>query len=225
MVDLSGNFKKNKLTFLTAGFSVFTFLRDIEDMITHFFSNLKYLGIAFGFLLIVLIYNSLRSKTIIKDEYKETENFIADFQNVKEKNNLIKKISLKIAIVFCTAFFIFGLLSLSYIKNYPIYYLKVETFKNKKEALLVMNEINISLKNNSENNIKARCLTRSTNINKYSDGNYMVTLNGGFLSRETALERLNKANIILNNKYNITVTNPTRNISVKKKIIYLMENN
>ena len=53
----------------------------------------------------------------------------------------------------------------------------------------------------------------------------MVTLNGGFLSRETALERLNKANIILNNKYNITVTNPTRNISVKKKIIYLMENN
>ncbi len=52
MVDLLGNFQKNKLTFLTAGFSVFTFLRDIEDVITHFFENLKYLFIAFGLLLI-----------------------------------------------------------------------------------------------------------------------------------------------------------------------------
>ena len=121
MIDVLGNFQKNKLTFITAGFSVFTFLRDIEDMITHFFSNLKYLLIAFGFLLIVLIYNSLRRKTMFKDSYKESEDSPHVFQHIKGRSNSIKKISFKIAIVFCTAFFIFGLLSLSYVKNYPIY--------------------------------------------------------------------------------------------------------
>jgi hypothetical protein len=225
MIDVLGNFQKNKLTFITAGFSVFTFLRDIEDMITHFFSNLKYLLIAFGFLLIVLIYNSLRRKTMFKDSYKESEDSPPVFQHINGRSNSIKKISFKIAIVFCTAFFIFGLLSLSYVKNYPIYYIKVKTFKSEAEAVDFMNKINISFNKNSENNIKARCLKRSTNPNKYLDGNYMVTLNGGYLSKNAALKKLNKANIILNNKYNLTVTNPTRNISVKKKIMYLMENN
>ena len=225
MVDVLGNFQKNKLTFITAGFSVFTFLRDIEDMITHFFSNLKYLLIAFGFLLIVLIYNSLKGKTKVNDINNESEDSPPVFQHIKGRSNSIKKISLKIALVFCTAFFIFGLLSLSYVKNYPIYYIKVKAFKSETEAIGFMNKINNSFSENSESNFKARCLTRSTNPNKYLDGNYMVTLNGGYLSKNAALKRLNKANIILNNKYKLTVTNPTRNISVKKKIMYLMENN
>lgn len=225
MVDLLGNFQKNKLTFLTAGFSVFTFLRDIEDVITHFFENLKYLFIAFGLLLILLIYNFLKGNAASKEKTTETKTFSNQSNPKITDKNLFNKISLKIAIVFCTAFFIFGLLSLSYIKNYPIYYIKVKAFKTESEAIDFMYKINNSFTEHSENNIKARCLTRSTNPNKYSDGNYMVTLNGGYLSKTAANKKLIKARLILDDKINLTVTNPTRNISVIKKIKYLMENN
>lgn len=238
MINIYDKFKENKLTLITTGFSVFTFLKDVEDVITHFFESLKYFFIAFSIMFFVLLYNFFKyNKTkqinnINNDEDKVYEkNIFSSSSNEEEKVikknifNLFNKLWIKIAIIFCTGFIVIGLLSISYVKKYPIYYVKVKDFKNEKDAIEYMDKLNNQLIANKEFKIRARCLIKSINANKYPNGNYMIALNGGHLSKEKALVVAQKAKKILGPKINLTVPNPSRNISVKKKIIYLMENN
>ena len=227
MIDILGDLKKNKFTFLTAGFSVFTFLRDVEDVITHFFQNLKYLLIAFGFLSILLFYNFLKQRNKDVNENCESKNDITKTKSIATQSNrsVFNTLSLKLAVLFCTAFLVFGVLSVYFIKNYPIYYVKVQVFKSEKEAIAFMNAINESFSKHSEYKIRARCLTRSSNPTKFQDGNYLVSLNGGYLSKEKANKSIDRAKLVLDDHFNLYVTKPTRNISVIKKITYLMENN
>jgi hypothetical protein len=238
MINIYDKFKENKLTLITTGFSVFTFLKDVEDVITHFFESLKYFFIAFFIMGFVLIYNFFKyNKTkqinnINKDDNKVYKKNIFNSYNdklekVPKKNNfnLLNKLWIKIAIIFCTGFIVIGLLSISYVKNYPIYYVKVKDFKNEKDAIEYMYKLNNQLTANKEFKIRARCLIKSINVDKYPNGNYMIALNGGHISKEKALVVAQRAKQILGPKINLTVPNPSRNISVKKKIIYLMENN
>jgi hypothetical protein len=238
MINIYDKFKENRLTLITTGFSVFTFLKDVEDVITHFFESLKYFFIAFFIMGFVLIYNFFKyNKTkqinnINKDDNKVYKKNIFNSYNdkvekVPKKNNfnLLNKLWIKIAIIFCTAFIVIGLLSISYVKNYPIYYVKVKDFKNKKDAIEYMYKLNNQLTANKEFKIRARCLIKSINANKYPNGNYMIALNGGYLSKEKAEIKLNKAKVILGNEINLTIPVPSKNISIRKKINYLLENN
>jgi hypothetical protein len=225
MINILGNFQKNKFTFLTAGFSVFTFLRDVEDVITHFFQNLKYLLIAFGFLSILLFYNFLKQRNQDINENCESKKVITKSIATQNNRSIFNTLSLKLAVLFCTAFLVFGVLSAYFIKNYPIYYVKVQVFKSEKEAIALMNKINESFTKHSEYKLRARCLTRSSNPTRFTDGNYMVSLNGGYLSEEKANKSIDRAKLVLDDQFNLYVTKPTRNISVIKKITYLMENN
>jgi hypothetical protein len=225
MIDILSNFQKNKLTFLTAGFSVFTFLKDIEDTITHFFENIKFLFLAFCIISAFLIYNFFNTRKSNTAIVNESLSSSKEIDSNKNNQNFIKKYFLKIAFALCTAFVIIGFLSLSLIRNYPIYYVKVKAFKTESEAISYMNSINSRFESKSIYNLKARCLTRSSNPNKYKDGNYMITINRGYLTESNAESKLKDAKLILGNQINLCVTKPTRNISIRKKIIYLMENN
>ena len=222
MIDIYNKFKENKLTLFTTGFSIFTFLKDIEDVITHFFESIKYLAFAFVILAVFLIFNFFKYNKSCQIIDKETKNV-----NETKINyfSFINKFWIKIAIIFCTGFIIIGLLSISHIRNYPIYYVKIKDFKTKEEAFKHMNEINNSFILDAEYKMKARCLTKSLDPNKYPNGNFMVALNGGYLSKERALIKAARAKSILGNDINFEVTKPSKNISVVKKISYLIENN
>lgn len=222
MIGIFNNLKNNKLTLFTAGFSVFTFLKDVEDTISHFFENIKFLVLAFCITSAFLIYNFIVSRKSEKTNYNEN---ITEPKLIKTNPSFFKKYFLKIAFALSTAFVIIGFLSLTLIRNYPIYYVKAKAFKTESAAIKYMNTINSAFENKSTYNLKARVLIRSSNPNKYKDGNYMVTINAGYISTSAAVSNLDKAQLILGDKFNLCVTKPTRNISVRKKIIYLMENN
>ncbi len=219
MINFYSKFKENKLTIFTAGFSVFTFLKDIEEVITHFFESLKYILFTFIILSIFLFYNFFKNNKINNN----TGN-LSEFKNLS-KLNFISNFWIKISIFFCTSFVIIGFMSFLFLKNYPIYYVKVKDFKNEKNAIEYMGYLNKKFIDNNEYKIRARCLIKSNIPNKYPNGNYMITLNGGYLSKEKAEIKMKKAKKILGEEIKLTIPNPSKNISTRKKINYLLENN
>jgi hypothetical protein len=206
------NFKKNRLSVFTIGFSTVTFLKDVEEMITHFLDNIKYVFGAFSLISLIFIIDFFYKR------FKPTNSL--SFKNQFQLNKTI----LKTGGLFCLFVFTFSILTFVYVKNHPIYYVKLAIYKNSSKAVVFKDSINNLFNKNQEKNLQARILTRSFNVNKYKDGNYIVVLNGGFISEQKAIKTSLLAKNYLGNSINPEVSKPTINISVLKKIKYLINN-
>lgn len=224
----------DKLRILSFSFGIIPWIKDWEEILQGYFAYLLEISFAFGLLLIGLIahyifikkrkthHDSPSVKNIsIDSSYTENyQNNSKQFQRIAPVMNQTEKRSSSIFWRFLTILFIsfvvFSTSSFIFLKNATVYYVKIGYYKSESQSNSRAIKINKTLNKYPEYNLKAVTKRRSTREQKL---NYLLCINGGFISEKEARSVQQIATKIIPN-INISI-GESKNIPFIRKIQYL----
>ena len=213
----------SKTNILSVSFSIFFFLKDIEEVITGFASHLVLIGISIIVLIGLLIINLFMTKTknvnaaasanteIINPNENLVQNNDGGFQeDVSSKNSKIRLAKVLFSIILFFALMTLG--SLYYVKNMGVYYVVLQNDLTQQEAENLMQTTNKSYKFSTHG--------LSTRVLPLTNNKYELILRNGYIDEYKADSDLEKVKS-LKLAFIPYKVGPQKGIRYSQKIIYL----
>jgi len=221
MLNQINKITNSKLSIITFAISIITFYKDMNEITENFIQNLPIIITALFVMTILFLIHLFQRKG--DGRMKNNNEKISALDNstdVKNQNykESIIKIIFKFIVLIIVSLSVITLLSINHLRNLDIYYIKVDNYSSLKKSVNAKSKLTALFKSkgiNSKLFIKKRS---SKNI----ENPYLLCINGGYINRKKAevdsLDIQNK----LGNQLKISIPPPTKNISVRKKIYYLV---
>lgn len=213
----------SKTNILSVSFSIFFFLKDIEEVITGFASHLVLIGISIIVLIGLLIINLFMTKTknvnaaasanteIINPNENLVQNNDGGFQgDVSSKNSKIRLAKVLFSIILFFALMTLG--SLYYVKNMGVYYVVLQNDLTQQEAENLMQTTNKSYEFSTHG--------LSTRVLPLTNNKYELILRNGYIDEYKADSDLEKVKS-LKLAFIPYKVGPQKGIRYSQKIIYL----
>lgn len=213
----------SKTNILSVSFSIFFFLKDIEEVITGFASHLVLIGISIIVLIGLLIINLFMTKTknvnaaasanteIINPNENLVQNNDGGFQeDVSSKNSKIRLAKVLFSIILFFALMTLG--SLYYVKNMGVYYVVLQNDLTQQEAENLMQTTNKSYEFSTHG--------LSTRVLPLTNNKYELILRNGYIDEYKADSDLEKVKS-LKLAFMPYKVGPQKGIRYSQKIIYL----
>ena len=213
----------SKTNILSVSFSIFFFLKDIEEVITGFASHLVLIGISIIVLIGLLIINLFMTKTknvnaaasanteIINPNENLVQNNDGGFQeDVSSKNSKIRLAKVLFSIILFFALMTLG--SLYYVKNMGVYYVVLQNDLTQQEAENLMQTTNKSYEFSTHG--------LSTRVLPLTNNKYELILRNGYIDEYKADSDLEKVKS-LKLAFIPYKIGPQKGIRYSQKIIYL----
>ena len=213
----------SKTNILSVSFSIFFFLKDIEEVITGFASHLVLIGISIIVLIGLLIINLFMTKTknvnaaasanteIINPNENLVQNNDGGFQeDVSSKNSKIRLAKVLFSIILFFALMTLG--SLYYVKNMGVYYVVLQNDLTQQEAENLMQTTNKSFEFSTHG--------LSTRVLPLTNNKYELILRNGYIDEYKADSDLEKVKS-LKLAFIPYKVGPQKGIRYSQKIIYL----
>lgn len=213
----------SKTNILSVSFSIFFFLKDIEEVITGFASHLFLIGISIIVLIGLLIINLFMTKTknvnaaasanteIINPNENLVQNNDGGFQeDVSSKNSKIRLAKVLFSIILFFALMTLG--SLYYVRNMGVYYVVLQNDLTQQEAENLMQTTNKSFEFSTHG--------LSTRVLPLRNNKYELILRNGYIDEYKAdsdLEKVKSLKLVFI-PYKV---GPQKGIRYSQKIIYL----
>ena len=213
----------SKTNILSVSFSIFFFLKDIEEVITGFASHLVLIGISIIVLIGLLIINLFMTKTknvnaaasanteIINPNENLVQNNDGGFQeDVSSKNSKIRLAKVLFSIILFFALMTLG--SLYYVRNMGVYYVVLQNDLTQQEAENLMQTTNKSFEFSTHG--------LSTRVLPLTNNKYELILRNGYIDEYKADSDLEKVKS-LKLAFIPYKVGPQKGIRYSQKIIYL----
>jgi hypothetical protein len=212
----------SKLSIVTFAISVITFWNDVNDITENFIQNLPIITVAI-FVMVVLFLIHFYNKTA-RVEVKKTTNDIHIKKdeiptiNVESQKDSIIALFYKLIVLLIISLSAITMLSINQLRSLDIYYIKLGNYQSLKQAQTAKSKNQILFNSNGLNS-KFYIKKRS---NKNIKNPYLLCVNGGYIDRMKAENDLLDIQNKVGNQIAISIPPPTKNISIRKKIYYLV---
>ena len=218
-------FKKitdSKLSIITFAISVITFWNDANDITENFIQNLPIITVAIFVMIILFLihfYNK-KARVVIQNSngnLQKNENDITNQKNKSRKEPIIN-LFYKLIVLLIISLSVITILSINQLRSLDIYYIKVDNYPSLKEALKAKSKIDILFNSkglDSKLYIKRRSFENIENP-------YLLCVNGGYIDLKKTKNDLLDIQYKVGNQIPVSIPPPTKNISIRKKIYYLV---
>jgi hypothetical protein len=186
------------------------------EFFIKFGENIKYVIIIIIIMLLLLAIHQYM-KFAGKKQKEDSDNSVNDSNlSLIKKNNKFKFARILTSLIFLIV--VFSISFLYFLKDAPVYYLKVSGNLNIQEAITKRNELSNKFNEHDKKDLVPTIRRRSV---KNQNKNYFLSINGAYLDKERANIHMKEVKKVLGNKTNIVIiTNTTAHIT--RKLEYLI---
>ena len=206
----------SKLNIFLVSISLLPKLTGWTDFFIKFGENIKYV-----FAILIIMFFLLAIHVYMKyaggKQKKDTDNSVNEYKlSLSDKNNKFKFGRILRSFIFLM--FVFSISFIYFLKDAPVYYVKVSGNLNAQEAITKRDELSIKFSENNKIEFIPTIRRRSA---KNQNKNYFLSINGAFLDKEKAKFQFQVVKKILGKKNRI-VLYESKNAHITRKIEYLV---
>ena len=208
----------SKLNIFLVSISLLPKLTGWTEFFIKFGENIKYVFvilIIMFFLLAIHVY----MKYAGRKQKKDSDNSVNEYKLSLNDNSYHINFG-RILRSFILLMFVFSISFIYFLKDAPVYYVKVSGNLDAKEAITKRDELSVKFFKHNKNEFIPTIRRRSA---KNQNKNYFLSINGAFLDKEKAKNQFQEIKKLLGNKSSILLYE-SKNAHITRKIEYLIAN-